>query len=60
MPPSSTPSVYYFEGQLTKNIKAGSTPALPESGHPQYWAMNMADANVFVDHFPEAPAEIEE
>ena len=22
--------------------------------------MNMADANVFVDHFPEAPAEIEE
>jgi hypothetical protein len=61
MPP--TPSVTTSRGSRRRNVKQlrrqrSQSPA-KNVGSAQYRAMNMADASVFVDHFPEPPAEVE-
>ncbi|KAH8724208.1 hypothetical protein GQ44DRAFT_709292 [Phaeosphaeriaceae sp. PMI808] len=64
MPPSPTPSITPSRGNRRRTAKLvqgqrSSSPA-KKANSPRYRAMNMADANVFVDHFPEAPATIDE
>ncbi|KAF1996764.1 hypothetical protein P154DRAFT_306280 [Amniculicola lignicola CBS 123094] len=64
MPPSPTPSVTPSRGNQRRTAKLvqrqRSSSPVKKANSPQYRAMNMADANVFVDHFPEAPATIDE
>lgn len=64
MPPSPTPSVTPSRDNRRRTAKLvqrqRSSSPVKKANSPQYRAMNMADANVFVDHFPEAPATIDE
>lgn len=64
MPPSPTSSVTPSRGNRRRTAKLvqrqRSSSPVKKTSSPQYRAMNMADANVFVDHFPEAPATIDE
>ncbi|KAF2787050.1 hypothetical protein K505DRAFT_258535 [Melanomma pulvis-pyrius CBS 109.77] len=64
MPPSPTPSVTRSRGNRRRTAKLvqrqRSSSPVKKANSPQYRAINMADANVFVDHFPEAPATIDE
>lgn len=64
MPPPTMPSVTPSRGRQRRTPKLTqrqrSVSPIKKANSPQYRAMNMADANVFVDHFPEAPAAIEE
>lgn len=63
MPPSPTPSAMSSRGQRRRTAKIvqrqRSSSPVKKANSPQYRAMNMADANVFVDYFPEAPTKIE-
>jgi hypothetical protein len=64
MPPPPTPSVTTSRDSRRRTAKLvrhqRSPSPVKKANSPQYRGMNMADANVFVDHFFEAPAEIEE
>ncbi|KAF1363887.1 hypothetical protein EJ07DRAFT_172799 [Lizonia empirigonia] len=64
MPPLPTPSVTSSRGTRRRTAKLiqrqRSSSPVKKANSPQYRAINMADANVFVDHFPEAPATIDE
>ncbi|RFU31547.1 hypothetical protein B7463_g4790, partial [Scytalidium lignicola] len=66
MPPLPSPSATASRGRGNRRRSAKlvqrqcSQSSVKNANGPQYRAMNMADANVFVDHFPEAPIEIEE
>lgn len=63
MPPSPTPSSMSWRGNRRRTAKLTqrqrSFSPIKKANSPQYRAMNMADANLFVDHFPEAPTEVE-
>ncbi|KAF2257908.1 hypothetical protein CC78DRAFT_549542 [Lojkania enalia] len=63
MPPSPTPSSLSWRGNRRRTAKLAqrqrSSSPVKKANNPQYRAMNMADANLFVDHLPEAPAEVE-
>ncbi|KAF1352905.1 hypothetical protein EJ07DRAFT_183084 [Lizonia empirigonia] len=64
MPPSPTPSVTSSRGYRRRTAKLvqrkRSSSPVKKTNSTQYRVMNMADANVFIDHFPEAPATIDE
>ncbi|KAF2816717.1 uncharacterized protein BDZ99DRAFT_373539 [Mytilinidion resinicola] len=64
MPLSPAPSVTPSRDsrrRIAKQVqRQRSSSPVKKANSPQYRAMNMADANVFVDHFPEAPAKVEE
>lgn len=63
MPPSPTPSSLSWRGNRRRTAKLAqrqrSSSPVQKANSPQYRAMNMADANLFVDHLPEVPAEVE-
>lgn len=63
MPPSSSPSSMSWRGNRRRTAKLAqrqrSSSPMKKAGSPQYRAMNMADANIFVDYFPDAPTEVE-
>jgi hypothetical protein len=57
--PSSTTSTGTRRRTVKQLQRRRSQSPVKNIGGVQYRAMNMADANVFVDHFPEAPSEIQ-
>ncbi|KAI1516007.1 hypothetical protein Ptr86124_004544 [Pyrenophora tritici-repentis] len=62
MPPSPTPSVTSRDShrRMARLVERRFSSPVKEASSLEYRAMNMADANLFVDHFPEAPNAVEE
>jgi hypothetical protein len=64
MPPQPTPSITPSGSGRRRAAKLvqrqRSQSPVKKANSPQYRAMNMADANVFVDHLPDPPPAIEE